>query len=216
MIQISATFVNKARFDRTLKEYVRLNKRATCGLVEHTAKKVITGFSPRSPSKKRVKGLRQFYYEKRATATKIRTEAKQRSAQGRGTLRPPKYAVSKKAEGLRRSWRAAINWRSKRGTAWLQATMLYKQWRPTLKPRNATLRPSLDNKHSSSSGGSPKTKTLIRTSGQKPFVLWKSKVPGVLKNKYRAQAIRSALREATADMKQYIKMAHKKIKMGKK
>lgn len=216
MIQVSATFVNKAMFNRTLKEYVRLNRRATCGLVEHTAKKVITGFSPRSPSKKKVKGLRQFYYEKRATATKIKAEAKERSNQGRGTLRPPRYAVSKKAKGLRRSWGAAINWRSKRGTAWLQATMLYKQWRPTLRPRNKSLSPSLDNKHSASGGGNPNTKTLIRTNGNKPFVLWRSRVPGVLKNKYRHKAIRSALREANADMKEYIKNAHKKIKMGRR
>ena len=126
----------------------------------------------------------------------------------------PNYAVSKKAQGLRRSWAAAINWRSKRGTAWLQATMLYKQWRPTLRPRNATLAPTLDNKHSASGGGIPNTKTLIRTSGNKPFVLWKSRVPGVMKNKHRHKAIRSALTEARADMKEYIKNAHRKIKMG--
>jgi uncharacterized membrane protein len=214
MIQVSATFINKLQFDRTLKEYVKLNRRATSGLVEHTAKKVVTGFSPRSPSRKRVKGLRQFYYEKRATATKIKAEAKQRSAQGRGTLRPPRNAVSKKAQNLTRSWGAAINWRSKRGTSWLQATMLYKQWRPSFIPKNKNLKPSLDNKHKGT--GQPNTKTIIRTKGSNPFVVWRSKVPGVLKNKHRHKAIRSALREARLDMKEYIRMAHQKIKMGKR
>lgn len=211
MIQVTATFINKRLFDRTLKEYVKLNRRATCGLVEHTAKKVITGFSPRSPSKKKVKGLRHFYYEKRATATKIKQEARERSSQGRGTLRPPKKSVSKKSANLTRSWKAAINWRSKRGTAWLQSTMLYPRWRPKLEPRNLRLKPN-QTKHQ----GSPApTNTKIRTTGNKPYVLWSSKVPGVLKNKYRHQAVRGALRDARADMKIYIKRKHQQIKMGR-
>ena len=210
MIQFIFTKMAQRAFNKTLKEYVRLNKRNTAGLVEHTAKKVVTGFSPRSPSALKVKGLRQFYYEKRATATKIKQEAKDRSRQGKGTLRPPKKAVSKKAKGLKRNWKAAINWRSKRGTAWLQSTMLYPQWRPKSKPRSMNYKPS-QKKHQ----GSPApTKTLIRTTGSKPFVLWKSKVPGVLKNKHRKQAVRGALRGARRDMLVYIRRKHQQMRMG--
>lgn len=215
MIQVAFTFVNKRRFDKTLQEYVKLNRRATSGLVEHTAKKVITGFSPRSPSKKKVKGLRHYFYDKRATATKIRAEARERKAQGRGTLRPPKKVVSKNPVGPK-SWAQAINWRAKRGTAWLQATMLYKQWRANSKPKNIKYDPTLDVKHKPSKGGKPPTSVHINTKAKKPFVLWKSQVPGIISGRYTRKAINRALRDARLDMQEYIRRKHRQIKMRNK
>jgi hypothetical protein len=218
MIQVILTKASMVRFNRTLKEYVKLNRRATAGLVEHTAKKVITGYSPRSPSAKKVKGLRHTYYDKRATATKIKAEARQRASQGKGTLRPPSHAVSKKAVGLyrgidsKKTWKWAVRWRSKRGTAWLQSTMLYKQWRPTSTEKNKTLKPSLSKQHS---GKSPPTKTYIRTKSKKPYVLWKSKVPGITKVKFFHRAVRRALRDGRADMLVYIRRKHQQIRMGR-
>jgi hypothetical protein len=212
MIKVALDIVNKRQFDKTLQEYVKLNKRATAGLVEHTAKKVITGFNPRSASKRKIKGLRHYYYDERATPSKIRKEAKQRLAQGKGTLRPPKKTVSKRSVPPK-SVAQAINWRAKRGTAWLQATMLYKQWRANSIPKNRKYDPSLDSKHKPSRGGKPDTSVQIRTKGKRPYVLWKSNVPGVIAVKFKNRAINRALRDAKLDMKEYIRRKHKQIKM---
>jgi len=215
MIRVSLDLVNKRQFDRTLQEYVKLNRRATAGLVEHTAKKVITGFNPRSPSKRKVKGLRHYYYDERATPTKIRSEARQRKLQGKGTLRPPRKVVSKRSVPAK-TWGQAINWRAKRGTAWLQATMLYKQWRPNSEPKNIAYKPTLDGKHKGSRGGVPNTSIAIRTKTKKPYVLWKSRVPGVVAVKFKNIAINRALRDARLDMREYIQRKHKQIKLGNK
>lgn len=204
-------WLERREFDKAFNEYLRVNKRSTAQLVEHTAKKVVTGFSPRSPSNKKVVGLRQTWHKKRATFTKIRMEAKQRLAQRRGTLRPPKKAVSKRAEGLTRSVKAAINWRSRRGTAWVQATMLYKNWKVSKEPTSKQRRPSLDRKHS---GAQPPTNVKIRTKGTKPYVLWSSKVPGAVKGKYRRLAERTALRGARLDMEVYIRRKHQQLRIG--
>jgi hypothetical protein len=212
MLNITLNFVYKRAFDKALNEYVKLNRRATSGLVEHTAKKVITGFNPRSPSKAKVRGLRKTFYDQRATATKIRHEAKVRKQQGRGTLRPPKKVVSKNPVKPK-TWNQAIAWRASRGTAWLQATMLYKQWRANSIPKNKKLKPSLDAKHYPTRNGHPPTSVDIRTKGRKPYVLWKSRVPGVLAVKFRDKAIRTALNDARRDMRVYIKRKHKQIKL---
>ncbi len=219
MIKFNFALTEKAKFDKALREYLRLNRRANAGLVEHTAKKVVTGFSPRSPSKKKVKGLRQFFYDKRATATKIKQEAKARLRQGKGTLRPPKHSVSKRSRGLyagvdsKKTWRYAINWRSKRGTAWLQATMLYKQWRASLQPKSKTLAPTLGKGHGATRGGKPPTRVMIRTQLPNPYVLWVSKVPGVTKVKFLKSAIRRALRDARLDMQEYIDRKHRQMRI---
>ena len=63
MPSIVQVYFEKKKFDQALSLYLKANKRANAGLVEHTARKVVTGFSPRSPSAKKVKGLRQFFYE---------------------------------------------------------------------------------------------------------------------------------------------------------
>jgi hypothetical protein len=197
-------------FDRAFKKYVEANKRATAGLVEHTMRKVITGFSPRSASSKKVKGMRQTLYEKRATKTKIKQEFKAREASGRGTLRPPRHAVSSRARGLVKSKKQAIAWRANRGSAWLQATMLYKGWRPNQKPKRRIHIPSLDKKHS---GSKPDSRVIIRTTGSKPYALWKSKVPGVVKGKHRRLAEARALRDARMDMMVYVRRKHRQIRM---
>jgi hypothetical protein len=197
-------------FDRAFKKYVEANKRATAGLVEHTMRKVITGFSPRSASAKKVVGMRQTLYEKRATKTKIKQEFKQRESAGKGTLRPPRHAVSPRAKGLKKSKKQAIAWRSNRGTAWLQATMLYKQWRPNEKPKSRSFTPSLDKKHS---GAKPNTKVKIKTTGNKPFALWQSRVPGVVSGKHRRLAEARALKSARQDMMVYVIRKHRKLRM---
>ena len=212
MLNLVHMKLEKRSFDKALQEYVTLNKRATAGLVEHTARKVVTGFSPRSKSAHKVKGLRQFMYEKRATARKIESEYRTRKAQGRGTLRPPFHAVSKKAQSIKyRSTAAAINWRKRRGSAWIQATMLYPHWRPRLMPQNKNYKPN-PRKHQ---GAAPDTNVKIRTTGNKPYVLWTSKVPGFVGGKYKRQAMARALRDAKQDMRIYIKRKHKQIKMGR-
>ena len=197
-------------FDKAFKKYLEANKRATAGLVEHTLRKVVTGFSPRSKSAKKVKGMRQTLYEKRATATKIKQEFKQREASRRGTLRPPRHGVSQRAKSLTRSKKAAINWRSKRGTAWLQATMLFKNWRPTERPKSRVFSPTLDKKHS---GKKPPTRVFIRTQGRNPYGLWKSHVPGVVKGRHRRLAEARALKDARLDMMVYVNRKHRRIRM---
>lgn len=158
----------------------------------------------------KVKGLRQTFYEKRATPSKIQSEYKTRKANKQGTLRPPFHYVSQKARATVRYRRtkAAINWRKGRGTAWLQATMLYKTWRPTMQQKHRTFKPSLDAKHK---GPLPDTEVRVRTKSKKPFVLWKSSVPGVVKGKYINQAIARALRDSRKDMKVYIDRKIKNI-----
>lgn len=200
-IKLDIKFETK-EFEKALAQYVKLNKRATAGLVDHTARKVVTGFSPRSPSSAKVKGLRQFFYEKRATPSKIQSEYKTRKARKIGTLRPPFHYVSKKAMATvkYRSTAQAIAWRKGRGTAWLQSTMLYPHWRPKMQGVNANLRPN-PKKHR---GAQPLTRVQIRTKGRKPYVVWESKVPGVVKNKYLRQAIAGALKGARKDMRIYI------------
>lgn len=210
MKDIVTVHFEKRKFDKAFKKYLNANRRATSGLVEHTARKVVTGFSPRSPSAKKVKGLRQFFYDKRATGAKIRQEFKARESAGRGTLRPPGHYVSRKAQssGIKRSKKAAINWRARRGTAWLQATMLYPSWRPNEEPKTRDLRPE-PRKHS---GAKPNTSVRISTKGKKPFVVWKSRVPGVTAGKYTNRAIARALRDARLDMMVYVNRKHGKIK----
>lgn len=205
-------------FDKAFKKYLEANKRATAGLVEHTLRKVVTGFSPRSQSAKKVKGMRQTLYEKRATATKIKQEFKQRESSRRGTLRPPrKWAGTKKSlntkypqMGYGRTKRQAITWRSKRGTAWLQATMLFKNWRPTERPKSRVFSPTLDKKHS---GNKPPTRVFIRTQGKNPYGLWKSQVPGVVKGRHRRLAEARALKDARLDMMVYVNRKHRRIRM---
>jgi|11_taG_2_1085331.scaffolds.fasta_scaffold00519_18 hypothetical protein len=219
MPSLISVVLEKRKFDKALSEYLKANRRANAGLVEHTARKVVTGFSPRSASAKKVKGLRQFFYEARATPTKIKSEFRARESSGRGTLRPPKKWVSKKRVsnskypnmGYARTKRQAISWRSKRGTAWLQATMLYKNWRPSGVPKTKKFNPTLDKKHT---GSKPKTEVRIRTARPKPFVIWRSNVPGVKKNKHYNRAVSRALKDARLDMMEYVNRKHGKIKMG--
>jgi hypothetical protein len=198
-------------FNQALATYLLVNKREASGLVEHTARKVVTGFSPRSPSAKKVKGLRQFFYDKRATATKIRSEFKARESQGIGTLRPPFHYVSRRARSTvrYRSKKAAINWRARRGKAWLQATMLYPHWRATPEPKNKTFSP----KPRQHGGAKPDTRVIIKTNAQQPYVIWKSAVPGVAKGKYINKAIQRALRDGKDDMMVYIKRKIQNIKI---
>lgn len=218
MPSIVQVYFEKKKFDQALSLYLKANKRANAGLVEHTARKVVTGFSPRSPSAKKVKGLRQFFYEERATPQKIKAEFRSRESSGRGTLRPPKKWVSKKRVsnarypkmGYARTKRQAISWRSRRGTAWLQATMLYKNWRPSGIPKTKKFNPTLDKKHS---GSRPDTEVKIRTAREKPYVVWKSKVPGVKKNKHYNRAVARALKDARLDMMEYVKRKHRKIRL---
>lgn len=200
---------DKKEFDAALHRYLVLNKREASGLVEHTARKVVTGFSPRSASAKKVKGLRQVFYEKRATARKIRSEFRQRESSGRGTLRPPGHYVSQKASATvsSRTKKAAINWRAGRGKAWLQATMLYPNWRPSPEPKNKVFKP----KPRQHTGAEPDTRVKVSTKGKNPSVLWESSVPGVVKGKYINQAISRALRDAKDDMNMYIKNKLAKI-----
>lgn len=202
-VKLDINFETK-EFNKAFNQYIALNKRAVAGLVEHTARKVVTGFNPRSPSNAKVKGLRQTFYEKRATPSKIIAEYKNRVANKQGTLRPPFHYVSAKARATvkYRRTKAAINWRKGRGTAWLQATMLYKNWRPTLQQKSKTFKPSLDAKHK---GPLPDTEVRVRTMGNKPYVLWISAVPGVVKGKYINRAIARALRDSRRDMQVYIK-----------
>lgn len=207
------------RLNKTLDEYVTLNKRGTAGLVEHTLRKVVTGFSPRSKSAVRVKGLRQGFYEKRATRTKILNEFRSRERTDRGTLRPPRHYVSPSAKrernkkypklGLARTKWQAIGWRSRRGTAWVQATMLYKNWRPTERPKNAKFKPSLDAKHG---GKIPPTGVRIRTLGKKATATWYSKLEAVVRNKHYRKVRRTALSNVRRDMLTYIKRKHREIK----
>lgn len=201
-IKLDIEFETK-EFNKAFKQYVKLNKRATSGLVEHTARKVVTGFSPRSPSQKKVKGLRQFFYDKRATKGKIHGEYIKRRAAKIGTLRPPFHYVSKKAMATvkYRTTAQAINWRKRRGSAWLQSTMLYPQWRPTMQGKIKILKPN-PRKHK---GSPPPTKVFINTKGNKPYVLWESSVPGVVSGKYTKSAIARALKDARMDMDVYIK-----------
>jgi len=193
---------DKKQFDAALHRYLVVNKREASGLVEHTARKVVTGFSPRSASAKKVKGLRQVFYEKRATATKIRQEFKQRESANIGTLRPPYHYVSQKAKATvkYRSKKAAINWRARRGKAWLQATMLYPNWRPSPVPKTKVFKP----KPRQHQGAQPDTRVKIFTRGRNPYVIWESAVPGVVKGKYIDQAISRALRDAKDDMNEYV------------
>jgi hypothetical protein len=205
--------------NKTLDKYVKLNKRGTAGLVEHTLRKVVTGFSPRSKSAVKVKGLRQIFYEKRATRTKILQEFRTRERTKKGTLRPPKHYVSLTAKreknkkypklGLARTKWQAIGWRSYRGTAWVQATMLYKTWRPTERPKNARFKPSLDAKHG---GKVPPTGVRIRTLGKKATAIWFSRLEAVVKNKHYKRARRTALSNVRKDMQTYIRRKHKEIK----
>lgn len=207
-------------FNKTLKEYIELNKRDPKGLVEHTLRKVVTGFSPRSASAVKIKGLRQGFYEKRATRTKIVQEFKQRERSKRGTLRPPRTYVSPTAKrsrnkkypkmGLARTKWQAIAFRSKRGTAWVQATMLYKTWRPNNQPKVRRYAPSLDSKH----GGKvpPNTGVQIKTTGNRVYAKWYSGLDAVTKNKHLRKVRKEALRNVRLDMLTYIKRKQKENK----
>jgi len=210
MSQMFNASLDLKEFNIALAKYLLLNKRESAGLVEHTARKVVTGFSPRSASAKKVKGLRQFFYDKRATVSKIRSEFRQRESIGRGTLRPPFHYVSKRAASTvkYRSKKAAINWRARRGTAWLQSTMLYPHWRPSPDPKQKVFSPN-PKKHK---GASPNTKVLINTKGKSPYVIWKSSVPGVVNGKYINRAISRALRDGKSDMMQYVNRKIQNIK----
>lgn len=206
-------------FNKVLDKYVTANKRGTKGLVEHTARKVVTGFSPRSKSAVKVKGLRQGFHEVRATRTKIVKEFKQRESSKRGTLRPPKKYVSPTAKrtankkypnmGLARTKWQAIAWRSFRGTGWVQATMLYKNWRPTDKAKTKTFKPSLDSKHA---GKIPSTGVKVRTNRNNASVTWFSKLEAVVRNKHFKKIRRNSLRNVKRDMLTYIKRKHRENK----
>jgi hypothetical protein len=215
MIRIDADL---EKLDKTLQEYVLLNNRATNGLVEHTLRKVVTGFSPRSKSAKKIKGLRQVFYEKRATRTKIVQEFKKREAIKKGTRRPPKHYVSPTAKrernkkypklGLGRTKWQAIGWRSRRGTAWVQATMLYRNWRPNDKPKNIVFKPTLDAKHG---GKLPPSGVRIKTGRMRASATWYSKLEAVVKNKHYRRARSRALQNVRADMQEYINRKHQEI-----
>lgn len=208
------------KFNETLKKYIELNRRDPKGLVEHTLRKVVTGFSPRSASAVKIKGLRQGFYQKRATRSKIVKEFKQRESAKRGTLRPPKTFVSPTAKrtrnkkypkmGIARTKWQAIAFRSKRGTAWVQATMLYKTWRPNNQPKVRTYKPTLDAKH----GGKvpPNTGVKIKTTGSRVYAKWFSGLDAVTKNKHLRKVRKEALRNVRLDMLTYIKRKQKENK----
>lgn len=208
------------KFNETLKKYLELNRRDPKGLVEHTLKKVVTGFSPRSASAIKIEGLRQGFYKERATRTKIVSEFKQRESAKRGTLRPPKHYVSPTAKrsknkryprmGLARTKWQAIGFRSRRGTAWVQATMLYKTWRPNNTAKVRKYKPTLDSKH----GGRvpPNTGVQIKTTGDRVYARWYSELDAVTKNKHYRKVRKNALRNVRLDMLTYIKRKQKENK----
>ena len=208
------------KFNDTLDEYLKWNKRGSAGLVEHTLRKVVTGFSPRSKSAVKVEGLRQQFYKLRATKTKIKSEFSSRETAGRGTLRPPRTWVSPTAKrtknkkyphmGYARTKLQAINWRSKRGTAWVQSTMLYANWRPSEELKSKNLKPSLGRKK----GKKPPTGIKIRTMSRKPSAIWWSGLEAVVKNKHFKKVRRRALRNVRRDMQTYIN--NKKFKSKKR
>lgn len=197
-------------FNDTLTEYLAWNRRGTAGLVEHTLRKVVTGFSPRSKSAFKVDGMRQQFHKVRATASKIRSEFASREASNRGTLRPPKVWVSPTAKrtknkrfpkmGYARTKKQAVKWRTKRGQAWVQATMLYANWRPSEQTKSANFKPSLGTKK----GKIPPTGIKVRTTNRNPSATWWSNLEAVSKNKHFKKIRRRALRNVRRDMQMYI------------
>jgi len=187
MSAVRINFDDKA-FQRSLKRFLKLNKRDNGPLIEKQARKVCLGVMG-------VRGIKQLAWDKRAKPSKIRQDMKPLLAGWyHAGGRNPKKMVKFKGRAFKGLKAMVLKSRQKK-SGWISKICAIRGWSIPRAPRTAKLKSAM-------SGA--KIKVIIRTTGGNPTVIWESRNTGFNSMNKKYNMTGKALRNGTRDMDEYI------------